>query len=358
MPAMTRILSLFLVVLCGCGGGLSLNLVEAAYRRPSNVAVYFTVDTNGGDPIGGLQATDFRIYEDGELVSIDESRQTIINPEVAAEHYTLLLIDMSGSVTESDDVPVIVEAATEFTSSLESYQKVGVYAFDGSENIYEMQPFTASEGASTAGVSRLSSFQGRDPSTNLNGAIVKATEELGSAFERSRTPLRFGTIVVFTDGTDRAARVPIGDALDALDTSGFQVFAIGVGNEINESSLADIGYDGYVLASDRSAITAAFQAVSSRIAAATQRFYLLSYCSPARAGTHEVTIEAVTEQFGSGSLTYSFDATGFGPNCNPATPPPFDTSGRVRPQQRIRRERAPGARIDLDLTAEATATVE
>ena len=43
-------------------------------------------------------------------MSVHESQQTIINPEVAAEHYTLLLVDMSGSVTESDQVPLLVTA--------------------------------------------------------------------------------------------------------------------------------------------------------------------------------------------------------------------------------------------------------
>ena len=107
-------LSFFLpaLVCTACGSSLRLELVEAAHQQPSNVAVFFTVDERSGDPVPGLQATDFRIYEDGRLVSVDESRQTIINPEVAAEHYTLLLIDMSGSVTESDQVPLIEQAAT------------------------------------------------------------------------------------------------------------------------------------------------------------------------------------------------------------------------------------------------------
>jgi hypothetical protein len=43
----------------------------------------------------------FEIYEDNELVSVYESKQTILNPEVAASHYTLLLVDMSGSVADS-----------------------------------------------------------------------------------------------------------------------------------------------------------------------------------------------------------------------------------------------------------------
>jgi len=353
-PLRTPIL-LTLAALLGCGGGLELTLVESAFRRPSNVAVYFTVDRSNGDPVPGLEAEDFRIYEDGELVSIDESQQTILNPEVTAEHYTLLLVDMSGSVTESDQVPLIVDAATEFTATIEGHQKVAVYAFDGSEDIHPIQPFTASAGASTAGIERLSSFQTRDPSTNLHGAIVQAVETMNEEMERSQVPLTFGTVVVFTDGTDRAHRVTYDEMQDALDEVGFDVFAIGVGNEIDEGTLSRIGYSGYVLVQDSGAITQAFQAIGDKIVGYTKRFYLLSYCSPARAGTHEVTIEAITDDGASGDLTYTFDAEGFGPNCNPDRPPPFDTSGRGRHHRPRTRT---GGRIEVSAGASVTAGSE
>src|SRR5687767_13573380 len=218
----------------GCGGGLSVNLIEAAHHEPSNVAVFFTVDTSEGEPVPGLQSSDFRIYEDGALVSVDESRQTIVNPEVAAEHYTLLLVDMSGSVTESDQVPLIVEAAAQFTGAVEAHQKVAVYAFDGSEEIHPIAPFQRTRGGSAAGVARLATFRTRDPSTNLNGAIVQGIAALDEALAESTVPLTFGTLVVFSDGTDRAARVEAGAMYDAIDEAGFDVFAIGVGNEIDD----------------------------------------------------------------------------------------------------------------------------
>ena len=330
---MRRILCLCVAVLTlaavGCGGGLDLNMVQSAYKPPSNVAVFFTVDTSSGDPVPGLTAADFRIYEDGEVVSVDESKQTIINPEVAAEHYTLLLVDMSGSVTESDDVPLIEQAASSFTAQLSEYQKVGVYAFDGAEDIYPITPFTRSSGGATGAVNRLSGFHSRDPSTNLNGAIVQAIATLDEAMAESQTPIRFGTIVVFTDGTDRANRVSRDEMDEAVDDADYDIFAIGVGHEIDESTLGSIGRDGYVHAEEPGAVQQAFTDIGNRIIGFTQRYYLLSYCSPSRAGQHEVTIEAVTDN-GSGKLTYEFDAEGFGPGCDPNTPPPFDVSGRNR----------------------------
>jgi hypothetical protein len=314
-------------LVAGCGGGLKPVLIDAAHKKPSNVAVFFAVNDHDGEPVADLLASDFNIYEDDKLVSRDESRQSIVNPEVAAVHYTLLLVDMSASVTESDQVEKVVEAASDFVTRVEPYQRVAVYAFDGSTNLYEITPFTESGARASAGVGKLSGFTTRDPSTNLHGAMVQAIEKLGQGVNQAKVPLRFGTIAVFTDGTDRAARVSYQEMLDAIEASEYSMFAIGVGNEIDDSTLSRIGRDGYIRVENSSELSEAFKELGDRIVRFTRRYYLLSYCSPARAGKHQVTIEAVARGK-KGELTYEFDADGFGPGCDATKPPPFDTTGK------------------------------
>lgn len=311
-----------------CAPGLRLTRIDAAARKPSNVAVFFAVDREDG-PVGDLLASDFRIYEDDKLVSVDESRQTIVNPQIASAHYTLLLVDMSASVSASDKMHEIAAAAIQFVGQVGKQQRVALYAFDGSKSLYEISPFTPTDQQTAQALNSLETFQSRDPSTNLNGAVVRALQELETALGSANVPLRFGTLVVFTDGTDRANRVPLQEMVDAVEASRHAVYAIGVGNEIDDSTLARIGKSGYIRVEDASASAAAFNEIGDRIVRLTQRYYLLSYCSPARAGKHKVTIEA--ERDGdSGKLDYAFDATGFGPGCDPNKPPPFDTTGRTR----------------------------
>jgi von Willebrand factor type A domain len=323
-----RSIAFFAVLLGGCGAGLRPTLIEAAHRKPSNVAVYFAVDDANGEPVADLLASDFNIYEDAKIVSRDESRQTIVNPEVAAVHYTLLLVDMSASVTESDQVGRIVAAANEFITRVEPYQKVAVYAFDGSAELFEITGFTESEQRTSQGLGKLAQYTTRDPSTNLHGAVVLALDKLKQGLKQAKVPLRFGTLVVFTDGTDRAARVSLQQMLDAIDASEDSIFAIGVGNEIDDPTLARIGKAGYIRVENSTALSDAFKQIGDRIARSTRRYYLLSYCSPARAGKHTVTVEAVTKQ-GRGQVEYAFDAAGFGPGCDASKPPPFDTTGRT-----------------------------
>ena len=324
-------IALAALVLCACAGrnNLRLTIIEASIQRPSNVAVYFTVDTEEGEPVAGLTAEQFRIYEDGRPVSILESKQTILNPEVAANHFTLLLIDMSGSVSESGDVPVIVEATRAFSERVQKYQKVAIYAFDGSTQIHPITGFSGGASAEN-GANRLATFRARDPSTNLNGAVVEAVKVLHRQMSASSAPLTFGTLVVFTDGTDRAQRVPREKLHETLDGIEMDIIVIGVGAEIDGGELQAIGRDGAIVTKDRAQIAASFEQAAARVEAFSKRYYLLGYCSPARAGEHVVTIE--TSVGGkSGSADYPFNAKGFGPNCDPNRPPAFNVRRPRKP---------------------------
>ena len=49
-----------MALLGGCAG-LRLQMVDRSVQRPSNIAVYFTVDTTHGDPVPDLTPADFHI---------------------------------------------------------------------------------------------------------------------------------------------------------------------------------------------------------------------------------------------------------------------------------------------------------
>jgi len=321
---MTRMLALApLLLAAGC---LHLGLVDASVKKPSNVAVYFNVTDDKHVGVPNLTAEQFHVYEDGKIVSPFESKQTILNPEVAAVQYTLLLMDMSGSVTNSGQAPVLADAAAGFSERVGKTQEVAVYAFDGAKEIHPMVGFTSGGGSVAGGINALRSYKPRDPSTNLNGAVIEALTVLSKQMERAQQPLRFGTLVVFTDGTDHAHRVSREDLMKALDDVGEQisVFVIGVGAEIDSGELRAIGRSGTVLSKNPAEVKAAFDKIAEQVEAYTKSFYLFSYCSPARAGEHEVRIEADVKGRGAGSLDYKFNANGFTPNCDPNTRPSFD----------------------------------
>lgn len=315
------------VVGFGCAG-LNVHLHQASVEKPSNVALYYSVQTSGGDPVAGLTADSFRIYEDGQLISPYESKQTILNPEVAVVHYTMLLLDLSGSITESGSVPVLQEAAGGFAERVSRFHQVGVAGFDGRERIVMLAHYTANGASVRGSLDRLSRFKPQDPSTNLNGAIVEATKSLEKQLERAKQPLRFGTLVVFTDGSDRAHRVSEGEMLTVLDRSRINVFVIGVGGEIDATRLGRIARTNFVKADAIGNVGTAFDRVAEYIEASARKFYLLSYCSPARAGVHQLRVEVLAGE-ASGALEHQFNADGFGPKCDPNRKPSFPI-GRIR----------------------------
>lgn len=326
-------------VLGGCAGGLNVTRVNSAEKKPNNVWVFFSVDAGKDEPVGGLEASDFKIYEDGELVSEFESQQTIQNPEVAAVMYTMLLVDMSGSVSESGQADALVDAAKSFSDKVGKTQKVGVYAFDGDAKIHSVVPFTEAQGSVEGGLEGLRKYKAKDPSTNLHGAVVEGLRELKKNLDRDKKPLKFGTLVVFSDGTDRAARVSRDEMKQEIKDEkykNYEMLAIGVGAEIEKAQLEDIGKNGTELATDQAKVKESFDKIAARIEAHMKRFYLLSYCTPARKGEHEVTIEAVQKKDGgerSGKLKYSFSADNFGPPpaCDPKKPPTFDMKNTAIP---------------------------
>lgn len=330
--------------LTGCLPGLALVPLQSAAGKPSNVAVYFTVDTREGKPVPNLASDQFAIYEDGTNVSTFESQQTILNPKVAAAHYTLLLIDMSGSIVGAKEVGDVIKAASAFTERVEKLQSVAVYAFDGSPDLYPIVPFTTSGAAATGGVERLTSFKPKDPSTNLNGAVVEGLKILRKSLAADSKPLKFGTLVVFTDGTDRANRVNQTDlraALSAPENAKVNILAVGVGGEMDPVRLSEIGRNGTFTERDPANMQHAFEAAAGKIEAAAARYYLLSYCTPSRAGFHEVRIEARAPDGVTGDLTYRFNADGFGPGCDPTTPSGFDLSHPPPPPAPERKPEAP-----------------
>lgn len=312
-----------LLAFAGCAS-LNLRSYNASVSKPSNVALYFQVIDRGGSPVPLLTKENFHIYEDGALVSEYESKQTILNPEVAAVHYTLLLVDLSGSVTQSGSLQQLQPAVQSFADRVGQMNQVGIYAFDGSPSIVPVVGFGAAASGISGAAERLGATRTRDPSTNLYGAVVEGLRVLDKAMTQGRAPLKFGTLVVFTDGTDRAHRVDRKELDEALKGARVNLFVIGVGNEIDDRELRNIGRTGAFLSREPTQLAAAFDHIAQQVEAYTKSFYLLSYCSPSRAREHLLRVVASDAQRRSGTLEFQFSAEGFGPNCDSNRLPRFD----------------------------------
>ncbi|MGQ0506374.1 MAG: hypothetical protein ACT4TC_13765 [Myxococcaceae bacterium] len=318
---------------------------------PSKVSLFFTVDTCGGEPVAGLTASSFQLQEDDRPVSAYESNQSIQPKGRRFRMYSLLLLDLSGSILKSGNYEKLASAAKLYVDQVLGSggdgQRVAVYAFDGRPTIFPVVEFSADASVIKAAIDRLkdrqctisadcSAFEDRrtcsgwmcvDESTNLNGAVVGGIDRIERELQTDASiPFRDSALVVFTDGTDQAARVSADAAEAKLRSSRPHIFTIGLGGEVDEDALRAFGRDGFQRAEDAGELENAFKEIASRIVGMASRFYLLEYCSPKRGGSHTLTINVTQETpkgLLQGSLTRKFDASGFGSGCElaPVTQP-------------------------------------
>jgi hypothetical protein len=319
-------LALALALLAGCSAlyRIQLDPVAKSVEPPSNVAVYLAA-SHRDQPLTDLGAQSFRIYEDGRLLSPEESRQTLLARDAVALHKALLLVDLS---TAEDPAlrHQVARAAAAFVARVRAHQDVTVMAFDGRPEPILIGDFPKG-GAGPEEIAELTQFSIADRSRNLHGAIIKAGQTLDARLMTEKKPIRIGSLVVMTTGEDLAGRWSYEGLRGVLDKSPHRVFAIGIGDRQRSFSLEDLGRAGSVRAPSLTSAELAFEQMAAKVEAAHAGFYLLSYCSPARDGQRMIKIEVTHHDAEgnqvTGSLYEQLDAAGFGPGCDPTTMPRF-----------------------------------
>ncbi len=326
---MKKIVPIILVSLTGfigsCGndddgpqdGGISLTLLKSESGIPANVTLFFKASFANGGGVDGLTTDDITIYEDEELISEFEAGRDFLPKPEEFLYSTLLLLDLSGSVLEASALNTLKEAANAFisnvlTTTASDPVEIAIYWFDGEENIHLLQTFTNDRLRLSNSIASITSEISRDNSTNLNGAIVQGVNVVENRVRENTLQLDVltaGTIITFTDGKDRAGRVSDASAnasivqLDESVTS----LTIGLGGEIDQKSLREIGRDGFQFSENLADLTETFQETAGKIKTEANSFYIFEYCSPKRTGRFSLRIDVVKE-IKLGSLFEEFSA--------------------------------------------------
>jgi hypothetical protein len=350
----TRAAGLLLLVV-GCGPQISELPTCLQFSQPGNeevttthpgkVSAFFSVDTCAGQPVSALTGDDFDILEDGSPVSPYESRRTIQPKGQRYQMDSMVLLDFSGSILRSNSWPIVREAATKYVDTVLARggdgQRVAIYTFDGRVAPQKVVAFTADKAMLLDGLKSLeeqqctsnlqcagnpeaktcAAYRCVDDSTNLNGALVRAIElvEAQSALQKD-VSIKDASLVVFTDGTDQAARVSNEAVQARVRGTAVHIFTVGLGTEVDRTALEGYGKDGFYPANAPAELAQSFARIAEKVTGLANRFYLLEYCSPKRNGRHELKIVArwSTPETGPliGSMTREFDATGFESGCD------------------------------------------
>ncbi len=309
---------------------LLLSIQEEFTTLPGKVSILFKVSDSQGNPISGLTANQFTIYEQGRnddcfnTISSSESLARISPNSQIFSNNTLLVLDLSNSVLESS-LEELKAASTSFVNNVmptpetDSF-KMAIYWFDGEDELHLLNPLTSSTAELTAAIDGITQDISSDPSTDLYGAVIKSTDIAEDLIQENNNSSIIGaaSVVIFTDGTDQASRFTEESALEAVTDANRNVsfFTIGLGAEIDTDVLSQIGKTASVFANNKEELETTFNQISQRVSAQANSFYLFEYCTPKRDGSGENNLVIQLTDGGlQGAVQTKFDADGFTGGC-------------------------------------------
>lgn len=309
---------------------LILSIQDQFTSLPGKVSIFFKVSDTAGNPVSGLTANQFTIYEQGRnddcfnTISTSESFARISPNSQIFNNNTLLVLDLSNSVL-SGSLNELKSASASFINNVmpqieEASFKMAVYWFDGEDELHLLQPLTTSKDDLLTAVEAITPDISNDPSTDLYGAVIKATEIAEGLVQEgiNNAIISAASVVLFTDGTDQASRYSEQDALNDVNEADRNIsfFTIGLGSEIDTEVLAEIGKTFSVIAGNKEELETTFNEISFRVSQQANSFYLFEYCTPKRdgSGINNLAIQ-VTNGDRQGAVQTEFNAADFTGGC-------------------------------------------
>jgi hypothetical protein len=316
----------------GCGGGtLKVTKLGASAQRPANVALYLSVFDKVGQPVGGLVPANFRVYEDKKLIPEGKAKRALLDTGIASTRYALLLVDLSGPMVDSEDLPDLAKTVGQFVDKVGASQSVAVDAFDGGDEVAPLFGFGANMETAKI-VDAVRKFRPRNRTTNLNGAVFQGLAALKEQLDQATTTEKGASLVVFTDRGDLAHSVNAAVLEQALKDTPVDVYVIATGEKVSRTEIAAIGHSGIVVSADPKAFKKGFDQVIAKLATASDGRYIFSYCTPKRKGDHTLRLEVAVPD-DKGELSYEFSADSFKAGCTPKKRPSFSGLGGSNPSR-------------------------
>ncbi len=317
---------LALLLLCthlgGCGvlfSGAKIETAKTVTSDPSDIRVYVSVEDKN-EPVSYLNKNNFTLRENGVSLDSEEVGLVLLSSKKYAAGHTVLLLDLSGSPNKAE-LKGISRGAAHFVEKVSTTQGVTVVAFDGSKRSRKVASYSQVERSTKRPLPPLENFLTKDSSRDLNSALLAAIYGLGQNLKKEHKEMAFGNVVTLVRGPDLAGRITNKEVTAAIEESGYEFFSIAP-KELSFGTLSDIGRDKRFTYVSMENLPLRFQDLGMRVRAAWQSHYVISYCSPARAGERKLKVEVdFQNEEGTSreaSSSSKFDSTGFIGGCVPA----------------------------------------
>ncbi|MBF0099968.1 MAG: VWA domain-containing protein [Desulfobacterales bacterium] len=303
---------LFLLILshalfsCLDRSDLSLKLkLSGQTQPPSSVILSFTVEDQSGNPIAP-RITDNDVVIVGD---VDESTRLLLPPYLR----TVLMLDLSASVTKNHLSFMIDSAKHVVNTLIPMGHEIAIDYFQS--EITQLSDFTNDINLLNAKLDSLTKAVVSGASTNVFGAFIAGLDHLDTEAEIEKVKPA-GFLIVFTDGKDAANVYSYEETYEAVRSSEYYVFTVGIKTSELQSKILDerhLGKNGFELIDtpELDHFKSAFQNMVNTIRHESDKYYVLIYSSPLRAGTHTIQFQVTSADDRVASSTYTFDANGF-----------------------------------------------
>ncbi len=270
-------------------------------QLPNFVNILFQVVDLNGVGIDNLTTADFTLLEDNQVISPSESNMQIQKRQ--QNPYTLqtvLVLDNSTSLTS--EISQIRSAALDFINNMISQQEVAVLEF--SARTILLQDFTSDKTKLTAAIN---TYALGAPSTDLYGAVVESAAKMTDIISAQK--INQSSMILFTDGVDTQGSTSLNEALNAI--GGKRIYTVGLGPEIDQDILQQLGTSGFYPIANASELTGVFSKILDELNKYANSFYWLNYSSPKEGNLDHVLQLSLKNNPYPSAINGTFSSSGF-----------------------------------------------
>ncbi len=271
---------------------------------PHVINILFSVLDLNGDGVDALKTTDFNLLEDGQPLSINESKMLILKKsQVPYEYRTVLMLDNSTSL--KDDISNLKTSAIDFVNNITPGQTIAIYVF--SDKVTLVQDFTSNIALLKSAINSITIGY---PTTDLYGAVIIGASRLLNVFDTNN--IIQSSMVIFTDGSDTQGSHSLTEALNAVNNK--SVYTVGLGTDITPEVLQALGTSGFYPIAKISELTNVFLAIQQKLVKISNSFYWLRYETPKRGSAEHTVTLSIKNNANTGehsSIIEHFSSAGF-----------------------------------------------
>lgn len=266
---------------------LKLTALSTPQTSTANITLFFSVVDKFGEGVADLKREDFRYFEDAQEIGIGAAEYDFSVSPLTGQRVNIpsvLVLDLSQSVVDAGALEIVKKTATAIIDGMLPEQTLAIMSF--ADTVKQRAPLTADKTVLKNAVASITQADGA--STNLYGAVQQAVGMWQDGFSGTSTTgqLTAGLAMVISDGDDTAAAVKLSDVIKARGNK--RVVTVGVG-DVKAEPLNAISSTGFHL--QNKTFTELEQSIGSltkKLSTLNRSIYLASYCSPKRAGDHNL----------------------------------------------------------------------